>query len=163
MAAIDTDTRGSVNVDLNVVPFIDLMSCLTAFLLVTAVWSNLAQINVKAKANAGEQDTQDEWVRQSLLISDQEVLVGLSRVNEITSIPRAGGDYDWAAVGKILVRNRAMVAADVDNPFVSHVDIGAEDDISYQDLIAAMDTARAVGLQSIGVVAPEELPTRFAR
>ena len=43
-AAVGTDDKRSVNVELNVIPFIDLMSCLTAFLLVTAVWTNLAQI-----------------------------------------------------------------------------------------------------------------------
>ena len=44
-AAIGTGDKKSVNVELNIVPFIDLMSCLTAFLLVTAVWVNIAQIN----------------------------------------------------------------------------------------------------------------------
>ena len=50
-AAVGTEEgKGrAVNVDVNVVPFIDLMSCLTAFLLVTAVWTNLAQINIKPK------------------------------------------------------------------------------------------------------------------
>ena len=45
-AALGTGDKKSVNVDLNIVPFIDLMSCLTAFLLVTAVWVNIAQINI---------------------------------------------------------------------------------------------------------------------
>jgi biopolymer transport protein ExbD len=48
-AAVGTDAKGSVNVELNIVPFIDLMSCLTAFLLVTAVWVNIAQINIQPK------------------------------------------------------------------------------------------------------------------
>ena len=48
-AAVGTDEKGSVNVELNIIPFIDLMSCLTAFLLVTAVWVNIAQINIQPK------------------------------------------------------------------------------------------------------------------
>ena len=48
-ADLDTGKKGSRNVNLNIVPFIDLMSCLTAFLLVTAVWSNLSQIDIEAK------------------------------------------------------------------------------------------------------------------
>jgi len=43
------DGKKSLNVELNIVPFIDLMSCLTAFLLVTAVWVNIAQINIQPK------------------------------------------------------------------------------------------------------------------
>jgi biopolymer transport protein ExbD len=42
--ALGTGDKKSVNLDLNIVPFIDLMSCLTAFLLVTAVWVNIAQL-----------------------------------------------------------------------------------------------------------------------
>ena len=48
-ASLGTDQAGSVDVELNVVPFIDLMSCLTAFLLVTAVWSQFKQISIKPK------------------------------------------------------------------------------------------------------------------
>ena len=48
-ASVGAGDGDSVNVELNVVPFIDLMSCLTAFLLVTAVWSQYAQINIKPK------------------------------------------------------------------------------------------------------------------
>ena len=39
--------RKPVDVDLNLIPFIDVMSVLVAFLLLTAVWTNLAQINIK--------------------------------------------------------------------------------------------------------------------
>ena len=51
-ASIGTGDKKSVNVELNIVPFIDLMSCLTAFLLVTAVWVNIAQINIQPKGMA---------------------------------------------------------------------------------------------------------------
>ena len=43
-SALGTSGKGSVNVELNIVPFIDLMSCLTAFLLVTAVWVNMSSL-----------------------------------------------------------------------------------------------------------------------
>ena len=52
-AAVGTGEEGgrkSVNVELNIVPFIDVMSCLTASLLITAVWVNIAQINIQPKA-----------------------------------------------------------------------------------------------------------------
>ena len=60
MSHIDTGDSGGgskkVDVHLNIIPFIDLMTVLTAFLLVTAVWTNLAQISIKPKGigrNAG--------------------------------------------------------------------------------------------------------------
>src|SRR5262249_56386841 len=39
--------RKPVDIDMNLIPFIDMMSVLVAFLLLTAVWTNLAQINIK--------------------------------------------------------------------------------------------------------------------
>ena len=59
-AAVGTDDKKSVNVELNVIPFIDLMSCLTAFLLVTAVWTQFAQINIKPKGHGREAKQMDD-------------------------------------------------------------------------------------------------------
>jgi len=38
-----------LNADLNLVPYIDLLTCMVAFLLITAVWSQLARLNVHQK------------------------------------------------------------------------------------------------------------------
>ena len=46
--------KRSVNVDLNIIPFIDLMSCLVAFLLVTAVWVNTARLDTKPVGRGGD-------------------------------------------------------------------------------------------------------------
>jgi biopolymer transport protein ExbD len=49
-AVIDSgNDRKNHNVDLNIVPYIDLMSCLTAFLLVVAVWIDIAQITIQPR------------------------------------------------------------------------------------------------------------------
>ena len=45
--SLGSGDKKSVDVEIQVVPFIDLMSCLTAFLLVTAVWTMFAQINIR--------------------------------------------------------------------------------------------------------------------
>ena len=54
-ASLGTGDKKSVNIELNIVPFIDLMSCLTSFLLVTAVWVNIAQINIQPKGKSRDQ------------------------------------------------------------------------------------------------------------
>src|SRR5215813_1881872 len=99
-AAVGTGEGGgkSVNVELNIVPFIDLMSCLTAFLLVTAVWINIAQINIQPKGkNRDTQQVQqdDETVTLSVLVQSDRIWVGLSRVNEFQEIPKKGDQQDW--------------------------------------------------------------------
>ena len=50
--SVDTGGKGgkkSVNADLNLVPYIDLLTCMVAFLLITAVWSQLARLEAHQK------------------------------------------------------------------------------------------------------------------
>jgi len=53
MAGIDTGGghggKRTVNFELPLIPFIDFLLCLVAFLLVTAVWSQMARINADAR------------------------------------------------------------------------------------------------------------------
>ena len=48
--------KKSVNADLNLVPYIDLLTCMVSFLLITAVWSQLARLEAhqKGQGQAGE-------------------------------------------------------------------------------------------------------------
>jgi len=165
-AAVGTDSKGSVNVELNIVPFIDLMSCLTAFLLVTAVWTNLAQIKIKPKGqgqpSASDPDPQ-EWVKASVLITENDVFVGLSRVQEIVRIPKAGNDYNWQVVRENLDRDKKSSFLQPPNPFANQIEIGAEDKVEYQAILTAMDTALAVGFKDVGLSAPNELSAKFTR
>ena len=165
-AAVGTDNKGSVNVDINITPFIDLMSCLTAFLLVTAVWTNLAQIKIKPKGqgqpSANDPDPQ-EWVKASVLITDNDVQVGLSRVQEIFRIPKDKNDYNWQLVRDNLDRFKKSSFLQAPNPFANAIEIGAEDKVQYQALITAMDTSLAVGFKDVGLSAPNELSAKFTR
>ena len=45
--------KKSIQADLNLVPFIDFLSVLISFLLVSAVWTQLARINVTQKSASG--------------------------------------------------------------------------------------------------------------
>src|SRR2546423_10723439 len=80
-ASIGTGDKKSVNIELNIVPFIDLMSCLTAFLLVTAVWINIAQINIAPKGKNRDQQIKDvDKPILSVLVSDERIYIGATRV-----------------------------------------------------------------------------------
>src|SRR5215468_9660166 len=100
-AAVGTESSGgrrSVNLELNIVPFIDVMSCLAAFLLITAVWVNIAQINIQPKGknrDTANVQQDDEHVTLSVLVQSDRIWVGLSRVNEFQDIPRKNDDQDW--------------------------------------------------------------------
>jgi biopolymer transport protein ExbD len=63
VSAGDSGGKG-VDVDINLVPFIDLMSCLVAFLLVTAVWSQMARINADARVPGPPKQDEPEQIKK---------------------------------------------------------------------------------------------------
>ena len=168
----DIDTGGdkkSVDVHLNIVPFIDLMSCLTAFLLVTAVWSNLAQISIKPKGIARQAEKtldEEEPVRASILIQANTIWVGLSRINDFRQLPAksdcttADQDplqcYDFNALKDVLKEHKeSSYFTDRDD-----IEIAAEDKIPYQAIISTMDIAISSGFIDVGLADPSSLSAR---
>ena len=163
-AAVGTgDGKKSVNVELNIVPFIDLMSCLTAFLLVTAVWVNIAQINIQPKGknrDTANVQQDDEHVTLSVLVQADRIWVGLSRVNEFQEIPKKGDAHDWEKFETTLKEHKASAF------FADRADleIAAESTtqspVKYQDVIRAMDYAIKVGFIDVGLSDPAGLAAR---
>lgn len=162
-AAVGTGDKNSVNVELNIVPFIDLMSCLTSFLLVTAVWVNIAQINIQPKGKARDQaqvQQDDERVTMSVLVQSDRIWVGLSRVNEFQEIPKKGDEQDWEKFETTLKEHKSSTFfADR-----SDLEIAAESTaaapVKYQDVIHAMDLAVKVGFNDVGLSDPQGLAAR---
>jgi biopolymer transport protein ExbD len=163
-ASVGTEGKGSVNVELNIVPFIDLMSCLTAFLLVTAVWVNIAQINIQPKGKTRDQsnvDPEDDKVTLSVLVQSDKIWVGLSRVNEFQDIPKlATGDHDWDKFETTIKQHKTSAffsdRADIEVAAESTI----QSPVKYQDVIRAMDVAVKVGFIDVGLSDPAGLAAR---
>lgn len=150
--------KKAVDVNINVVPFIDLMSCLTAFLLVTAVWTQFAQINIKPKGLGREATKlqEENKVYASILVSESEIWVGHTAGMPIR-IAKMGDQQDWIGLRKVLDGFRQ------DPVFEGRQDIevAADDRVVYQDVITAMDTAIAAQFRDIGFIDPQSLSVRF--
>jgi biopolymer transport protein ExbD len=163
-AAVGTDEKGSVNVELNIIPFIDLMSCLTAFLLVTAVWVNIAQINIQPKGKTRDTSNvqqDDEHVTLSVLVQSDKIWVGLSRVNEFQDIPKlASGEQDWDKFETTIKQHKtsAFFADRTDLEIAAESTAAAP--VKYQDIIRAMDLAIKVGFLDVGLSDPAGLAAR---
>jgi biopolymer transport protein ExbD len=151
--ALDTGRKGSVNIELNIIPFIDVMSCLTAFLLVTAVWIHMAGLTnapVTGKGADGEPKP-----RIAILLDADDITV-----SSIPADPAAAVDTrqvraaDWDGLASLL---QAMRPAGE----IPHVEIAAESTrehpVSYQVLVAAMDTTLKAGYPDVGVSDPRLL------
>src|SRR3569623_2177389 len=92
-AAIGTgDGKKSVNGELNIVPFIDLMSCLTAFLLVTAVWVYMADVRNQQAGKQASDTPSKEHPTIAILLDRDSIQVSQSPSGQGAEI--ASGDWD---------------------------------------------------------------------
>lgn len=163
-ASVGTDGDGAnYNVELNIVPFIDLLSCLTAFLLVSAVWVNIAQINIQPKGKSRDQTIVDESdpVRISVLLQADKIWVGLSRINEFQEIAKLPtGEHDWARLETTLKEHKgsAFFADKAELELAAESTTGNE--VKYQDVIQAMDISLKTGFLDVGLSDPQGLSAR---
>lgn len=140
--SIDTGGKGGkkpLDAELNLVPFIDLLVCCICFLLITAVWSQMARIEVnqKGKGSAAKKSDQkpEMKVKITLLVGEDgyTLTAGSSRV----VIPKQGETYDTEKLGKQLRDIKVQL------PQKSDITVAVEDNIRYKFVVRAMDVALA--------------------
>jgi biopolymer transport protein ExbD len=162
--ALGTGDKKTVNVELNIVPFIDLMSCLVAFLLVAAVWVNMARLDIRPAGHARDAPPCDgsgcDAPRLSVLIDADEIWVGVSRVNDFQKIPKTTAGYDWRALEDALKQHKASTFFEHETAIEIAADSTRSHPISYQSLIAAMDVAVKTGFVDVGLTDPQGLSAR---
>ena len=157
MASIEEkSSRREVNYELNIVPFIDLMSVCIIFLLLTAVWTQVSMIQIGSSVYGKRQDDQDDSKKPPRPEVNLEVLVDKRGYTVVVgqetpvSIPRvAGGDgqleYDQ--------RNLILVLRGVKNKYPDKKDalIALQDDLVYENLIQGMDSLLLAGFPEVAI------------
>jgi len=153
--------RKPVDIDMNLIPFIDMMSVLVAFLLLTAVWTNLAQINIKP-GGLGHDTEQlpppQPPINLSILVAEDGDWIGITTGQPRKIDKLADGSYDYDALAEALkyYKNESGIFNERDD-----VEIAAEDKVDYQAVISTMDTAVANQFKGIRYVDPSSLSVRF--
>jgi biopolymer transport protein ExbD len=120
---------------INLVPFIDLLSCCISFLLITAVWTQLARMDVtqKSKAPSGAVDEPPTPQVSLTLYINTDGYVFSKSTGESTPIEKKGEDYDYAKLAEI------MDKAKKDHPDKEDITIKSNDTIQYNKVIRTMD------------------------
>ena len=163
-AAIDTGgDKKSFNVELNIVPFIDLMSCLTAFLLVTAVWSEISRMTIQPKGKSRSTEPLPENIppKISMLIQADTIYLGVSSapIDPVVA-KKENGEYEWSKITGQLEVLRKEPTFDG----IKDIEIAAESTpqakVAYKDIIHAMDLAAKAGFDGVGLSEPTSLSWR---
>lgn len=153
MAHIDTGGGGGrkTNVDLNIVPFIDLMSVLITFLLITAVWTQVSMIQLGTSFYSRRADdvtptkTPDMDISLRVDVKTQGFVIVFGTQTEIIS--RLGNEFDYE---KLLL---AMSNIKKQIPNKEDVVIAISDQLPYETLIRSMDQILRSGFPAISIAA----------
>jgi biopolymer transport protein ExbD len=135
-----------LNADLNLVPYIDLLTCMVAFLLITAVWSQLARLNIhqKGQGQAGE-DTPPEKVFKLIVLVNGD---GFNLVAEQDQqpIPKKGESYDFEKLSDELKKIKDG------HPDKTDIQVASEDTIKFETLIKTMDAAMTARFPDVSLI-----------
>lgn len=146
-AAIEPQGKGgkrSLTADLNLVPYIDLLTCMIAFLLITAVWTQLAQLKTSQRGPGGDQEETPPMAKISLVVGQDGINVTVNLDREV--VPDKDGQPDWSALGALLKKAKDQF------PDMDDVQIASEDSVLFDRLTGVMDTTIAAGFPSVSVV-----------
>lgn len=145
MAHIDTGGRGrSTNLELNLVPFIDLMSVLITFLLISAVWTQVSMIQLGASFASPRDPEQEiktppplEDLVLKLEIRNKGYVLFVGK--DVRSIPKLKGEYDKDSLIADLIKVKQMY------PDKGNIKMAIEDAIIYDHVVSAMDIGLKAG------------------
>jgi biopolymer transport protein ExbD len=120
---------------INLVPFIDLLSCCISFLLITAVWTQLARMNVtqKGQGAAGSEQEQTEQKVQLTLFVNKDGYDFTKSTGENTNIPLKGEEYDYVKLADVLKDAKQQY------PDKDDIQVKSDDAVIYNKLIHTMD------------------------
>jgi biopolymer transport protein ExbD len=138
--------RKALNADLNLVPYIDLLTCMVAFLLITAVWTQLARLSAaqKGQGQAGEETPPEMQVKIVVVVNQEgfNLVVGQDQI----PIPKKGTEYDFEKLGGELKKAKDS------HPDKNDVQVASEDQIVFDTLIRTMDTALTARFADISLI-----------
>ena len=136
------------NFELNLVPFIDLMSTCISFLLITAVWTQVSMIQIgssiyakKTSENTEPQPREQIPLRVDVTNKGYVITAGQGSF----TIPKNGADYDQPALIEQLKGFKGKYPEKVDGM------ISVLDDLKYDELIKGMDAMMLAGFPQISI------------
>jgi biopolymer transport protein TolR len=148
MSVTSQDSEDKLNTELNLVPFIDLLSSLVLFLLITAVWMQIGTIPASVESKGKSRVAVNENTRVQIHMTVKGI--DLSWPPAVTGPkprflkPVAGGfDYDQ------LLAVLELAAKKNTSPIV--VAVSSEDAVAYGQVIQAIDTAKKAGFGSVAL------------
>lgn len=140
--------KKSVDHSIPLVPFIDLLLCCVMFLLVTAVWNQLARIDANQQQPGAPQPDQpppEEPQIKLILQVQKSGYVLATTAGERTEVPMNGDAYDVEELINKLKERREL------EPNRKDITVAPEDGVLYADVVKAMDVVVGEGYEAMSL------------
>jgi biopolymer transport protein TolR len=137
--------KKSLDAVINVVPFIDLLSCCLAFLLITAVWTQLGKLQVSQAGGVPAPGVQPPKLALALSVTGKGYALTVGQDGAATDIAKKGAEYDVPTLVERLKDIRLKF------PDQREITVQSEDAIEYSDLVGAIDACIKTGLDTVSV------------
>ncbi|MDH4023076.1 MAG: biopolymer transporter ExbD [Gammaproteobacteria bacterium] len=121
--------------ELEITAFMNLMVVLVPFLLITAVFSRLAIIELNLPA-ASSTPAEEPVFQLEVIVRGDGLEVGERSRGLLTRLPKADGEYDFKGLASYLQRVKASY------PDMSNATILLEPSVPYDTLVQVMDALR---------------------
>lgn len=122
--------------EMDVTTFLNLMVVLVPFLLITAVFSRIAVVELTLPSSGGSDGTDPAFMVEVIVRSEGIEISNGKAV--IAAIPKKEGEYDLSKLSDY------MVSLKEDNPSADAASVLLEASIPYDYLIQVMDVVRSV-------------------
>jgi biopolymer transport protein ExbD len=124
--------------ELLLVPMIDIFTVLVAFLLMTAVFSRIAIMEIDLPSSVASTPTEPKFRLEIIVRQDGFELSDGKQV--IGTIPKVGGAYDLNAL------TEGALAVKREHPTSEDVSVLSEPKVPYDELVQVMDAIRSAEL-----------------
>ena len=124
-------------VELNITAFMNLMVILVPFLLITAVFSRMAILELNLPGSSNEPvEPQEQTFQLEIIVRQDKIEVGDRNQGLLGVYPNSDEGYDYAALGEKLAQLKKRYPTKTDAAIL------LEQEIAYDTLVQVMDTVR---------------------
>lgn len=137
-------SSNSMNFELNLVPMIDLLSVCICFLLLTAVWTQTATLQVDAgtRANTARKSSQTTSAKNEL-----EVVIRISNKGEWVVLQKSGKSFLF---GRNELKDGSFLASVQEAQFVT---IAPQHGVAVQDVVTTIDVLKSAKIPKVQIEA----------
>jgi biopolymer transport protein TolR len=145
--------RRALDATINVVPAIDLLACTVSFLLFTAVWTQIARLQVQTGGTGAPPAVEEKRQIQVIVTVGDRGMLFTTSSGASVEIPALGKGPDGRPQQDMKALAERFKALKVEFPDQSSLTVAAEDGVAYGELVRVIDAAVGAGLPAVSVTA----------